>query len=143
MVADKVALGDEVMKRYRDRTWNRGWTVVTDIVQAGATTLTVSGGSSSSIVAEATGNVPAINLADASMGLSIMSARNVGYQVVATPGLVPLIGLSRIKPRFLWFGDDFRPLTMTRAFTILDAQRSSEQIRTEESEDELMFAQVD
>jgi hypothetical protein len=144
MVADKVALGDEVMKRYRDRKWKRGWTIVTDLVQAGATTLAVSGGSSSSIIFEAAGNVPNIDLADASIGLSIKSARNVGYQVVAAQGLVPLIGLSGVKPRFLWFDNDFRPLTMTmRSPTILDTMRSSDEIQTEQSEDELVFAQVE
>jgi hypothetical protein len=143
LIADKVALAKEVMERFRAKKWDRVWAVVTDVIKAGATTLAVSGSKSSSIVFEATGNVPNINLGDASIGLSIKSSRNVGYQVVAAEGLTPLIGLSKIKPQFLWIGGDFQPLSMKmlNPFAI-DALEASPEIQTERSEEELFFGQI-
>jgi hypothetical protein len=144
MIDNKVALGDEVMRKYRKGEWKRSWAVVTDIIVAGATTLAVSGGTSSSVVFEATGNVPNINLADASTSLMIKTARNVGYQIVATQGLVPLMALSRIKPRFLWFDDNFRPLlTAFGTDAVLKTMQMSEEVKTEGSEEELIFAQIE
>ena len=144
MIEDKVTLGNEIMDRYRKGTWQRGWTVVTDLIKAGSTTVAVSGASTASIVLEATGNVPNINLADASIGLSTKFAKNVGYQVVAADGLIPLFGLSRIRPRFLWFDDNFRPLSMAFANrALLETLENSAEVQTEGSEKELIFAQVD
>ena len=142
MIADKVAVGDEVMRRYKERNWQRAWTVVTDVITAGATSIAVSGASPSSIILEANGNVPNIDLADASVGLSLKSARNVGYQIVASQGLVPLIGLSRIKPRFLWFDEGFQPLRRNVA-NPLTRRKGSNEIKTEGSAQELIFAQVE
>jgi len=144
IINNKSALGDEVMRRYKNQQWNRGWVVVTDIITAGATTLAVSGSSSSSIVFEATGNVPNINLADGSVGLTIKTAKNVGYQVVSAPGLVPLMALCRIKPGFLWFRDGFRPLTLTMMNpAAIRALEDAPQVETEGSEEELYFGQIE
>ncbi len=109
MIQDKAGLGKDIMKRFENRTWDRQWAVVTDIVQAGATTIAASGGHSSSIVFEADGNVPQINLADASVSLSVASCSNVALQIAARKGLSPLIGLSRIQHVFLFFGSQFTP----------------------------------
>lgn len=144
MMDDKAAVGAAIMKRYKRRTWKREWVVVTDVIQSGATTIAVSGGSSSNIVFEATGNVPNINLADASAGLTIKSAKNVGYQIVAAQGLVPLIGLSGVRPAFLWFGGDFRPLSLAMTNpAVLHAMTMSDEITTEASDKELFFGQLD
>lgn len=143
MIADKVSLGEAVMERYHAKKWDRAWAVVTDVIKAGATTLAVSGSKASSIVFEATGNVPNINLADASIGLSIKSSRNVGYQVVAAEGLTPLIGLSKIKPKFLWMGGEFHPLTMKRLNPLsIGTLEASTEVKTESSEKELFFGQI-
>jgi hypothetical protein len=143
MIADKVALAAAVMERYHNKQWDRAWVVVTDVIAAGATTLAISGGSSSSIAFEATGNVPNIDLADAKIGLSIKSSRNVGYQVAAAQGLTPLIALSRIKPKFLWFGDDFQPMSMKMLNPLaLGTFEESGEIKTEGSDEELFFGQI-
>jgi hypothetical protein len=143
MIDNKVALAAAVMQRYHDDQWDRAWVVVTDVIAAGATTLAVSGGESSSIVFEATGNVPNINLGDASVGLSLKNSRNVGYQVVAAQGLTPLIALSRIKPAFLWFGGSFQPMSMRMMNPLgLDTLEESREIQTEGSEEELYFGQI-
>lgn len=143
MIDDKVALGVAIMELYRAKKWDRAWAVVTDTIAAGATTLAVSGSSSSSIVFEATGNVPNINLADASIGLAIKGARNVGYQVVAQQGLTPLIALSKIKPIFLGVGEKFQPLSMKMLNPLsVGVLEASSEVETESSEKELFFGQV-
>jgi hypothetical protein len=145
MIADKVALGAEVMKLKQKDKWKRSWVVVTDVVESGATTLAVSGSSSSSIILEATGNVPNIDLADASVGFTIKSARNVGFQLVAAKGLTPLIALSQIKSPFpLWFGEGgFQPLSMTIfGSDVVRTLQNTPEVKTEESEEELYFGQI-
>lgn len=144
MIDNKVALGREIHARYRAGTWRREWCVITDTVTAGATTIAVSGGATSSIVFEATGNVPAIDLADASIGLTTKSARNIGYQLVAPAGLTPLFGLCRIKPRFLWFDDGFRPLAVNQTAAMLQAQENVALPAAADPDDEsLIFGQIE
>jgi hypothetical protein len=108
-VADKVALGKEIMKRYVAGDWRREWALVTDVIKAGATTIVVSGAGNASIVLEATGKVKEIDLADAGLGLSVKRSTNVGYQTVSAKGLVPLFGLCKIQRKFI-FWKDFGPL---------------------------------
>lgn len=146
MIDDKRSVGDNIMKLYKasPRKWKRDWVVVTDVIKAGATTVAISGGRTSSIVIEATGSEPTINLADASVGLAMKSASNVGYQVIAGQGLTPLLGLSGIKSNFLGFGSDFRPLSMTmRNPSILQAMEISDEIQTERSPEDLTFGQLE
>jgi hypothetical protein len=142
MITDKVSLGRAVMDRYKENKWEREWAVVTDLVKAGATTVAVSGGSTASIVFEATGDVERINLADASVGLTIKTANNIGYQVVAENGLSPLFGLCQIQSAFLWWDKKFKPLSFAFAdHRLIDALEVSPRVKTEESDDALFFGQ--
>jgi hypothetical protein len=88
MVANKSALGREVMRRYGAArpSWRWEWAVVTDLITAAATTIAVSGGSSGSIVFEAAGNVPNVDLADASIGLNVRSEAGIVLSLFVTGG---------------------------------------------------------
>jgi hypothetical protein len=141
MIEDKAAIGKSIMNLYKTKDWDRSWAIVTDIVQAGATTIAISGGKSSSIIFEAVGDVNRIDLADASIGMNITSQKNIGYVIEAKSGLIPLIGLSKIQSTFLWFGDDFKPLSLTMNQSMLSTMRNSSKILTEESDD-LYFGQI-
>lgn len=144
MIDNKVALGDAVTALYRASKWQRGWCVVTDLVEAASLSLAVSSSSSSSITFEAEGDVPYIDLADASIGLKVTNASGIGYKVASDHGCTPLFGLCRIKPRFLWFSDDFRPLEIgAENFDVLQTLENTPDFRTEGSDAELVFAQVD
>lgn len=143
MISDKVALGKNIMSLYEKGDWQREWVIVTDLIRAGATTLAISGGRSATIVFEATGDVERINLAEAALGLSVKSASNVGYQVVAENGLIPLLGLCKIQSSFLWWDEKFKPLTL--AFNdkrVLDSLENSPRFKTEESNEALHFGQL-
>lgn len=111
MIADKVALGNAIMTLYDQGKWHREWAVITDLVTSKATTVVISSASNAKIVLEAKGNSPKIDLADASIGLNVTSSTNIGYQVIAQAGLTPLIGLSMVQSGFLWWGNDFKPLS--------------------------------
>src|SRR3989339_604851 len=141
MIKDKAAIGNAIMKLYKANDWERKWAIVTDIVKAGATTIAISGGKTSSIIFEAAGDVDRIDLADASIGMKITSQKNIGYVVEAKVGLIPLIGLSKIQSTFLWFGDDYQPLSLTMNHSMLSTMRNSTQIQTEELDD-LYFGQI-
>lgn len=143
MIADKVELGRQVMERFKAGEWQREWAVVTDLVEAKSTTVIVSGGDEAMILMEATGDIANINLADASIGLDVKMASNIGYQVVAKNGLMPLLGLCKIQSAFLWWGDRFKPLS--RELIELDGRRAMEDssvVQTEEGPEALFFAQL-
>jgi hypothetical protein len=132
-----------VMDLFRRGEWQREWAIVTDLVEAESTTLAVSGADQAAIAFEATSDVPYIDLADAAIGLEVKMASNIGYQVVAEKGLVPLFGLCKIQNAFLWWGDEFNPLS--RRMTDLNVRRALEDsplVRTEESDEALFFAQL-
>jgi hypothetical protein len=141
MIRDKDALGQRVMQQYRAGKWDKRWAVITDLVEGGATTLAVSGSQSASIVFEAGARVNAIDLADASVGLSVKTATNVGYQVVAAQGLTPLFGLSKIQRPFPWISSGFEPAAAVRTDPDLrDALVSARQPAAEE--ETLFFGQA-
>lgn len=143
MIADKVALGRRVMDLFRRGEWQREWAIVTDLVEAESTTLAVSGADQAAIAFEATSDVPYIDLADAAIGLEVKMASNIGYQVVAEKGLVPLFGLCKIQNAFLWWGDEFKPLSRQMTdLNVRSALEDSPLVRTEESDEALFFAQL-
>jgi hypothetical protein len=111
MVRDKDALGKIVLGAHATGNWDRRWAIVTDLIQAGATTIAVSGGSAAAITFEATSDIPTIDLADASVGLGVKSSKNVGYQIAAMQGMTPLFGLCKIQRPFFWFQSEFEAVS--------------------------------
>ena len=143
MIADKAAVGKRILALNDKEEWQREWVVVTDLVKAGATTVAISGGASASILFEAKGDVDRIDLADASIGLSVKSSKNVGYRVVAANGLYPLIGLCKIQSAFLFWPREFRPLSASIGdFHIRGAREDSPRIKTEDTAASLYFGQL-
>ncbi len=143
MIEDKVGLGKQIMTQYEKRKWEREWVVVSDLIKAGATTIAVSGGQSASIVLEAGGDVERISLADASLGLTVKTASNIAYQVIAEKGLIPLLGLCKIQSSFLWFNEQFRPLiSWFGDFRTVETLENSPLVQTEESKEALYFGQL-
>jgi len=58
MVENKSSLGVEVMKLYKADKWDRGWVVLTDLVDSSALTVAISSDSSSAITFEADASIP-------------------------------------------------------------------------------------
>jgi hypothetical protein len=60
-------------------------------------------GSNGSILLEASGDVPHVDLADLDTRLSVTSEKNIGYRAITEGGMTPLFALSRIRPRGLFW----------------------------------------
>lgn len=98
------AVGDALIALDEQGKWKRDFAVVTNLIASGATTVVVSGGNNSSIVLEASGGVPQIDLADASLKLSLKSMRNVALKIITTGGMTPLMALMQVKRREIFPG---------------------------------------
>lgn len=97
-------LGTKIMALYEreDSPWQRKWVVVTNLLRAGATSVIASKGSNASVVFEAgDGDIPAIDLTDASINVSVRRESNIGLKVVAAKGMTPLLGLMKIHRKSL------------------------------------------
>ncbi len=143
MIKNKAALAAEIMKRYKQKNWERKWAVVTDLVHSKATTIAVSSSKSSSIILGASTNIKTIDLTDASLKLSIRKMKDISYKEVTTEGLIPLLGLSKIQPTFLWFGKKFKPASLLESdYRTVEAMRDLPEFQTEETPEDLSFSQT-
>jgi hypothetical protein len=128
-IEDQVALADAVMKHYEEGTWDDAYAVVTEVVDAGATTVLAAGGSNASVVLEAKAKAPTIDLADASLRFVLRRQKNIGLKVISEDGLTPLIGLSKIQSKgILWTRrDEFEALAMHSLSLAGDRAAAAEQ----------------
>jgi len=143
MIENKYELGRRLLDIHRKskETWRREFVVVTDLVVSKRALILISTASDYAISFEADAKTPIIDLAKASIGLTLKSQKSSGYKVVTEEGLIPLVGLSKIQPSFLWFGGNFKPLSFKYSPQMLDTIKNSEMIKTESSEEELHFFQ--
>lgn len=116
--------------------------MVTDLIKAGRTIVAISGSQKSSVVFEATGDVEKIELADASIGLTAVIQNKLGYLVEAMQGLIPLIGLCKIQPRFIFWGEDFKPLLYADTMRMLTTMSDIEDIRGADLMEDFYFGQL-
>ena len=93
--ADRSALGQHVLSLWREGQWKAKWAIVTGVVCAAQTTIAVSNSANSSLCLEAEG-VPTLNLADASVGLRAVYAKDLSLTVTGASGMTPFIVLSAI-----------------------------------------------
>lgn len=143
IIENKYELGQRLLQIHKinKNRWKREFVVVTDRVVTKRALILISTSSDFSITLEADANVPVIDLAKASLGLKIKNQRSSGYKVITEEGIIPLIGLSKIKPSFLFFGDDFNPMTKKYTMQMTDVLINDEKIQTEFDEEELHFGQ--
>ena len=102
-VSDQVDLQRKLLQAIEAETWDARWSVVTELMRSKSTTVVVSTGSNGSILLEAKGDVPKVDLADADIRLSVKSERNIGYRAITEGEMTPLMALSRIRPRGLFW----------------------------------------
>ena len=111
-IEDQVALGEQILKLHEAGSWDKNYVVVTSLMKAASTTIVVSSTSNSSIKFEAsTPGVKEIDLADASLKLSIKRFKDVALKIPTSGGLTPLIGLSKIHGG-IFSPDDFGPIKL-------------------------------
>jgi hypothetical protein len=109
-VEDGLDLQRKLLSLLQPGPWDPRWSVVTELMHSGSTTVVVSSGSNAAFVLEAEADVPKVDLADVTARLVIKSERNIGFGVATADGMTPLFGLSRIRPRgaFWWRRTELR-----------------------------------
>ncbi|GAB6010190.1 hypothetical protein [Dysgonomonas reticulitermitis] len=100
-IENQISLQDAVLDFYRKGIWRKDWVIVTGKSVADSATILISNSSNANIEIKASGNVGAgdISIADASLGLSRVSARGLGYQLIAEQGISPTIRLCGVRHR--------------------------------------------
>jgi len=110
MIGNKFKLGKDVFKLLKEKNWEKKHVIVTDIVESEKTTIAISSSKSSSILFEAKSKlVEQINLADTTLDLRIKNEEAIGYSIHTSDKLIPLIGLSGIRPSF-FAKAEFKPI---------------------------------
>ena len=109
-MADHGTLGRQLLGLYAAGTWDPRHSVITELSRAGSTTVIISSGSSASILLVAEADAPTLDLADASVRFAPTLERNIGYKTIAEEGMIPLFGLSRVRPNtlFWWRQPEFQ-----------------------------------
>jgi hypothetical protein len=143
MIENKFQVGQKLLEIYKQGKdkWKREFVLVTDRVIAKRALILISTSNDYSISFEADSKITAIDLAKASLGLSMKSQKSSGYKVVTEEGLTPLIGLSKIQSKFLWIGSDFKPISAKYNKMMVETIQDSPNIKTERNSEDLMFAQ--
>ncbi|MBA5246632.1 hypothetical protein H1R16_09880 [Marnyiella aurantia] len=112
MIENKHQLGQKILEIFRDddTVWNRDFVLVTALVHAKRALILVSTSSDFAIGFEAKAEIPAINLASASLDLNLKFQNSSGYKVNAEEGLIPLIGLGKIQRKTIFHSNEFGAL---------------------------------
>ena len=142
-ISNKTEIGTLLKKIMKDGRWSKEYCVVTDLVSSGQTIIAISAGNNAGISfgAESPG-IENINLADATVKLSLTTQRSIGYKIEALEGLTLLLGLCKLKNPFIWWGGGFNPRTLRMTTSMIDKIEDAPGIVTEQSPDELIFGQL-
>jgi hypothetical protein len=109
-ITNKAKLGEVLKQMLSGGRWKKEYCVVTDLVEADKAIIVVSNSGNSGISFEADSPlVEKIDLADATIKLSLKTEKDIGYKIPADKGLMLLIGLCKIKSSFLWKKPTFIP----------------------------------
>lgn len=80
------------------KNWDEDYRVITEIIEAGATTVLISNGKNAEITFGVEGrDISLQNFTNAGMKLSVKSQRAIGLKVIAENGLNPLFRVRKIK----------------------------------------------
>jgi hypothetical protein len=99
-IEDQAKLGRDVITRFKSgEDWDPDWVVINTVVQAKCATILVSSSTSSKVEIAASGELPAgsVALADADVGLRVLTQTGDVTNLLAQQKLTPLFRVSRIK----------------------------------------------
>jgi len=108
-ISNLHAVGQQVLALHRDDKWPKGYAVITEVVEAGASTILISQGDDASLDLVAKGGVGAgpVSLASLDAGVQVKREARIGAKFIAAPGLTPLARAAGVRPRLLR-PDEFR-----------------------------------
>ena len=100
MITNVGAIEREVLQRFMANQWPKDWVIITELVEGKEGTIIISNSSSSSIDLKANGDISAagaLNVASTDLGLSVVSKKNIGTEIIGKQGLTPLYRAAGIK----------------------------------------------
>ena len=102
-IEDIDDLGNQIVKKYENGTWERKYVVVTEVTRAEAATVILTTGKDAEIdiVAEAGGLIG--DITDTGLGLNVVGKRNVSHEWVAREGLKLMVETWYVNIH--WFRD--------------------------------------
>ncbi len=105
-IENKVKLGTEILAMHKNKQWDSDWVVITEIVKSGQTTLIISNDRDAECNLKIDAELTQLDLATASVMFEFGSSKQVALELISTPNLIPLIGLSRVvEKHFPWHRD--------------------------------------
>lgn len=99
-IEDQLTLGRQILELWKEKRWKPEMCTVVELVEAKSTTALLSGGSKAGVSLKVTADAAVagtVSLADARLGLRVMSSKGIGLSLVAAPAATPLIRALRIK----------------------------------------------
>lgn len=135
-IADIGDLGHRIIALYQMGNWSDELYVVTEIVKAAAVTVLISSSAGASIELKASGkiNAAALSLADVNAQFGVAAYSDMGYQIVAEPGLTPLFKAWKVDSGF--FKRKWEPAFME------DGEQQQQQEEEEATPDIPVFSQM-
>jgi hypothetical protein len=108
-IDDQVALGDQIVERYKSGDWERNYFVVTEVVEVKSATILISSSADARVELAATGEIApmALSIAGLDAGLRLEHSRNMHTEIIASNGLTPLFKARHIQKKFLGLGSPF------------------------------------
>lgn len=105
VIADQEPLKRAIQQAYDAGAWERDYVVVTELVEAAATTIIISEGSSGRYELKARADlVPTFEAINASGSFSLVHDSQIGFNCLARQGMTPLFRCLGIRSG--WFRDD-------------------------------------
>jgi hypothetical protein len=98
-IEDRLAVGAQVVKAYKDGVWKEEWFLVDGFRTAGRATIIVSQDRSAGLILAATAHaaLPGASLADPKIGLRVASTRGKMVQIIGAANLRPLYSCLRVS----------------------------------------------
>jgi hypothetical protein len=98
-IEHRMAVGEEVVKAYQRKKWDKSWLLVESLHAAERSTIIVSEDNAAGLVlvAELNEAVPSVSLVDPKVSLSVTSLRGKLMRLIGSEGLHPLYSCLRLK----------------------------------------------
>ena len=100
---ERSEVESKALEKYKAKTWNRDWVVITELIQFASATIIISTGSNSVLELEASADSKdlSVRLADAKLGLKVVREQGSCTKFICSTGFSPLYKVKGIrKPLF-------------------------------------------
>jgi hypothetical protein len=101
MMSSPAMLRSRIMNLLDQGRWDYQWHVITRLIRSSSCTVLVASSGGATVSLDVNGNVPAVDLGDANLRMTVTSAEKMASDAVVTGDATPLLGCHRLKSKFL------------------------------------------